>query len=551
MGRRGPGAKAKAAPDDDSRVVDMFGTGTAIAEPEQHDWQDPALERSERVIRFVESLPITAGVLAGQPMELREWQCDIVRSIYAVDDTGHQRIREALITLPRKNGKTGLCAALALAHLSGPEAESRGQVVSAAADREQAGIIFAEMVAIIEQVPWLEARINVRSFNKQLEDDVNGSTFRALSSDAKTKHGLSASCVIFDELAQAPNRELYDVLATSTAARAEPLFITISTQSPDPNHVLSELVAYGRQVIDGAVNDPTFHATIYAAPSDADWLDERVWYACNPALGDFRSLDEMRSAAAKAQRIPARESSFRALYLNQPVDADTRFISAADWDACADEIDVAALAGRPCFAGLDLSATRDLTALVLYFPENGGAVVPYFWAPGDRLDQREEQDRVPYRTWQRQGIIETAGGRAIDKRAIARRLAEIAQTYDLQGVSFDRWGMDELHRILDEIGLELPLVEFGQGYRDMSPAVSALERAVLQRDLLHDGNPCLSWNMSNIAIDEDPSGNRKITKSKSRDKVDGAVALAMAVGLQARQQPVERYDFDRDLILEV
>ncbi|ROO26687.1 terminase large subunit [Salinisphaera orenii] len=541
MGRRGPGASG-AAERDPSQFVDLTDAA---------DWREDGIDRAEAVIRFVEQLPITAGVLAGERMRLRDWQREIVRSIYATDDDNRRIKRSALITLPRKNGKTQVCAALALAHLCGPEAESRGQIISAAADREQAAIIFEEMRAMIERHPELTDRCNIRSFNKLIEDDVSGSTYRALSADARTKHGLNASFVIYDELAQAPNRNLYDVLATSTAARAEPLFVTISTQSPDPNHVLSELVAYGRKVLDGSVDDPTFHATIYAAPDDADWLDENVWHACNPALGDFRSLEEMRVAARQAQHIPARESSFRALYLNQPVEADHRFIAAADWDGCRDEIVVEALKGRQCVAGLDLSATRDLTALVLYFPDSG-AVVPYFWAPGERMDVREETDRVPYRTWQRQGLIEAAGERAIDKRAVALRIGQIAQDFDLTGLAFDRWGFDELNRILDEEGIDgLPLVEFGQGFKDMSPAVSALERAVLQRTLIHDGNPCLAWNMSNIAIDEDPSGNRKITKSKSRDKVDGAVALAMAVGLAAKMQPAQEYDFDRDLVLEI
>jgi phage terminase large subunit-like protein len=324
--------------------------------------------------------------------------------------------------------------------------------------------------------------------------------------------------------------------------------IVISTQSPDPNHVMSELVDYGRQVNEGAVDDPTFHATIYSAPMDADPWDEATWYACNPALGDFRSLDEMRVAARQAQKIPARESSFRALYLNQPVEADARFIASADWDACQGSVDAEALRGRPCWAGLDLSATRDLTALVLYFPEDG-AILPFFWCPGERLDQREETDRVPYRTWERKGLIEATPGRAVDKRAIALRLADIAGMYDLRAVAFDRWGIDELQRILAEEGIELPLVEHGQGFRDMAPAVSALEAAILSGEIKHDGNPVLTWNLSNVAIDEDPAGNRKMTKSKSRDRIDGAVALAQAIGVYSKEQPTIEYDFSRDLVI--
>jgi phage terminase large subunit-like protein len=196
-----------------------------------------------------------------------------------------------------------------------------------------------------------------------------------------------------------------------------------------------------------------------------------------------------------------------------------------------------------------LSATRDLTALVLYFPNDGGAVIPYFWVPDERLDQREETDRVPYRTWQRRGLIEATPGRAVDKRAIALRLADIAGMYDLQAIAYDRWGMDELNRVLAEEGIELPLVEYGQGFKDMAPAVSALETAVLSGDLSHDGNPVIAWNLGNVALDVDPAGNRKMTKSKSRDRIDGAVALAQAIGIHAKEAPTVEYDFSRDLVI--
>lgn len=539
MGRRGPGAKPRQE-QDASAFVDL---------DDVPDWRDEGISRAEAVCRFIESLPVTAGVLAGERIRLRDWQRAMIEAVYSTDAEGKRQIRTALWTMPRKNGKTGLAAPLALAHLCGPEAESRGQVYSAAADREQAAIIFREMVAMIERHPELSARINVKQFSKELEDDETGSTYKALSSDARTKHGLSASFVVFDELAQSPNRTLYDVLATSTAARAEPLMVVISTQSPDPNHVMSELVDYGRQINEGTVEDSTFQATIYSAPLDSDWLDEDVWHACNPALGDFRSLDEMRTAARQAERIPARESTFRALYLNQPVDADDRFISPADWDSCKGPVEAEALRGRPCWAGLDLSATRDLTALVLYFPHDNGAIVPYFWAPDERLDLREESDRVPYRTWQRKGLIEATPGRAVDKRAIALRLADIAGQYDLQAVAFDRWGMDELQRILAEEGIDLPLVEYGQGFKDMAPAVSALETAVLSHELEHDGNPVLAWCLDNVSLDVDPAGNRKMTKSKSRDRIDGAVAMAQAVGIYSKEQPAIAYDFDRELVI--
>ncbi|MEX2612494.1 MAG: terminase TerL endonuclease subunit, partial [Gaiellaceae bacterium] len=469
--------------------------------------------RFERVVNFIESLPITSGVLAGTTFKLRPWQLDILRAIYRTDARGLRVVRQALITMPRKQGKTQLAAALALAHLCGPEAEPRGQVYSAASDRNQAALIYAEMKAIIERTPALEERIIVRDFTKHLEDTVTGSIYMALSSDAKTKHGFSASFVVYDELAQAPDRKLYDALTTSTAARAEPLTVVISTQSSDPHSIMTELVDYGLQVRDGVLKDPAFYPVIYSAPEDADPWDEKTWHACNPALGDFRSIEELRSAAMQAQRMPAREPTFRLLYLNQRVRAESRFIPPAEWDACSGPIDLEALRGRPCWAGLDLGSTTDLTALLLYFAEDGGAVVPYFWVPRDRLEEREHTDRVPYPLWHRQGLIEAPEGRAINKQAIVHRLAEIASMFDVRGLAYDRWRLEDLKKLLSDEGIEIPVVAFGQGFQSMGPAVDSLEAAILDRRLRHGANAVLTWNCANAVVQIDPAGARKIDKA--------------------------------------
>jgi phage terminase large subunit-like protein len=483
-------------------------------------------------------------------MKVRDWQRrDIIEPIYKTDAAGNRVVRTAVITLPRKQGKTAICAGLALAHLCGPEAEPRGQVYSAAADRKQAGLLFNEMLAIIRQVPELEERIIVRSFNKSLEDTVTGSTYQVLAANVRTAHGLSASCVIYDELAQARDRQLWDVLSTSTAARKEPLIVVISTQSADRTHIMSELVSYGRQILEGVVEDPAFHGCIYSAPMDADPWDETIWHACNPALGDFRSLDEMRTAARQAQRMPAMEASFRLLYLNQPVDAESRFIASADWDACGGAAELEELRGMPCWAGLDLSSTTDLTALVLYFPASG-VLLPYFWVPRDNILERENRDRVPYATWARMGFIETTNGRATDRLAIARRLAEIASAYDLQAVAFDRWRIEDLQKTMADEGIDIPMMPFGQGFKDFSPAVEEFERLILAGTLRHGGHPILTWCLSNCIIEQDPAGNRKLSKEKSREKIDGIVAACMAVGLHAKQPKAPVFEFSGSLFLE-
>ena len=509
------------------------------------------MARSDRVIAFIERLTLTAGQHAGQPFCLRAWQKKIIRGIYDPERNGKRVIRTALITMPRKNGKTQLAAALALCHLFGPENEERGQVYSAAADRNQAALIFNEAAAMIRADRELEAICNIIESQKRIVHYRSGSFYQALSSESRRAHGYNASAIIYDELAQAPNRKLFDVLTTSTAARAEPLMIVISTQSSDPNHIMSELVEYGRKVRDGVVKDVTFYPFILEAPVDADPWSEKVWKACNPALGDFRSLEEMRHYAEQAKRIPAREAAFRAFYLNQQVDAEQRFIGSADWLACGEPVDATALHGRPCWGGLDLSSTRDLTALVLYFPDDDGAIVPTFWVPGERLDEREDHDRVPYRTWRDQGFLETTPGRAIDKGAIAFRMAEIASAYDVRGVAYDRWRIEDLKKALSDDGVELPLIAWGQGFRDMSPALDAMEVAVLHRKLRHGGHPVLTWNASNAVVVSDPAGGRKIAKDRSRERVDGLVALAMAIGLHAREPKPIEYNFDRPLVLSL
>lgn len=501
-------------------------------------WQQPGLSRVERVVKFIQSLPVTSGTLAGKKFRLRPWQLKIIEGIYR-EENGRRVVRTALLTIPRKNGKTGLTAALALCHFCGPEAVPRGQVYSAAAERNQAGLLYEEMKAIITRVPWLAKRIIVRDFTKKLEDVETGSVYFALSAEATTKHGFNTSCWIYDELAQATDRRLHDVLATSTGARSEPLGIVISTQSPDPNHIMSELVDYGIQIRDGLIEDPSFYAAIYTAPMDADPWSEETWHACNPALGDFRSIEEMRDYATQAQRVPTREATFRLLYLNQRINDHARFIPQPDWDACGEKphmFDVPSLKGRACYGALDLSSTgkNDLTALVLLFEvDEMLKTLPFFWAADGGLEEAEKRDRAPYRLWAEQGHLLTTPGRILDYGFIARKLGELTTTYDLKVLAVDPWNHERLVKELDDIGVDLVLQKHGQGIKDMTPAVSALEDVVLSRQLRHNQNPVLTWCMDNISVLHDSSGNRKFDKRKSTGRIDGAQALAMVAGLNA------------------
>ena len=515
MGLRGPGAKP-------------VGGRKRRRSPRK-----ATLSRAEQVCRFIQRLKITAGMHAGRRFKLRPWQIEIIEALYATDSDGRRVKRSALICLPRKSGKTTLSAALALAHLLGPEAERRGQIVSAAADRAQAAILYNEMRAMILANPRLADRVVIRDFNKTIEDTVSGSVYTALSADARKAHGLSPSFTVMDEIAQWPGRDLYDALVSGGGARLEPLFVTISTKSPDENSVMSELVRYAEQVLDGTVEDPSFHATIYAAKADDDAFDREVWHRVNPALGDFRSLPEFEVAAEQAQRVPGRRPAFELLYLNRAIDAESSFLARGDWNACAAEIDVAALRGERCYLGLDLSATTDLTGLAAWFPETGD-LLTWCWLPADGLAEAEDRDHAPYAQWAREGHLLTTPGRSIDRAYIMSQLGELVAEFKVQAMFADRWRLDEIERLLVDEGIKLKVIEHGMGWRDMGPALDAFEAVVLSKRLRHPNHPPLTMCVAAATVLTDPAGNRKLSKAHTYARIDVLVAAVMAVGGAAR-----------------
>lgn len=449
-------------------------------------------------------------------------------------------MRRAVLSIARKNGKTALIAALVLVHLVGPEAVENGEIYSAANDREQAAQVFKVVAQMVRADAELAGMLKVVDSTKTVACYANGSFYKAMSAEAGTKHGLNPTVVIYDELAQAKTRELYDVLDTSMGAREEPLFITISTQSNDPQHILSQLIDDGLRA-----GDPTTVVHLYAVPDDTpDIFDEKVWPLANPALGDFRSLDDMRAMAARARRMPSFEAPFCNLYLNQRVDAQSPLIARSEWMAC--QVENTLELGEEIYAALDLSGTTDLSALVGISAERGDRAKAWFWKPKDLIAQHSDRDRAPYGEWVKKGHIEATPGRSIDYGFVAERIAEIRSDYKIKGLAFDRWRIELLLREFNAIGLDayvegkdksragaLRLVPWGQGFKDMGPAIDALEISVLERRFAHDGNPVLTFCFSNAVVVPDPAGNRKLDKSKTRFRIDGAVAAAMAMGLKA------------------
>jgi phage terminase large subunit-like protein len=513
------------------------------------------------VINFIECLTVPSGHGQGRPFKLQKWQRDFIKDIYEPTlPDGRRVVRRAILSMARKNGKTALIACLALAHLVGPEAIDNGEIYSAANDRDQAAIIFKFAKQMVELDPELRAAVEIIASTKTMIARRRGTLYRAVSAEAGTKHGYLPNLVIYDELAQARNRDLYDVLDTSFGACKEPLFIVISTQSNDPEHVLSQLIDDGQ-----GKADPTIVCHLHAAKEDCALSDKRQWREANPALGTFRDKDDFVAAIEKAMRMPAEEPKVRNLLLNQRVSPSSILISRAEWMACAG--DARFQPGESVYLALDLSNTLDLSALLMGSTDDVARVQPFFWKPADALIEQSFRDfgsgNYRYVEWQKAGHIATTPGKSIDKAFIAKRIAELCQIYNVRALAYDRWRIDELLREFDHIGFQAYKVEgeiddgkilkttrdglrlqpWGQGFKDMAPAIDALESAVVERKLIHPNNPCLNWNMANAIAVMDPAGGRKLDKEKSHFRIDGAVALTMLLGLRARNRLKPVVDF--------
>ncbi len=479
-------------------------------------------------MKLINQLTHTKGPFAGQSFNLRPWQEQIVRKLFAARPDGLRQYRTCLLMLPRKNGKSELAAALAIYFLLF-DGEMGAEVYSAAADKDQAALVFNVAAQMIRSDPELLAECEIIDSQKRIVHRKSGSFYRAISAEAYSKHGFNASVVIYDELHAAPNRELWDVLSTSQGARSQPLMIAITTAGYDRQSILWELYAHAKKVAENPALDPTFLPLLFEAPHDSDWLDEKVWRQANPALGDFRSLEEMRTAAARAKEIPAQENTFRRLYLNQWTEQAERWVSMAAWDACR-AAQQERLAGRRCYIGMDLSSTKDLTALIAVFPdENGGFDVrSEFFLPQENLAARSRKAGIPFDQWAREGFLVATPGNVIDYEAVRRTLREWSAIYDVRDIAFDPWNATDLvTRLQEQDGFKcFPL---RQGFASLSAPTKSLEKAILGKLLRHDGHPILRWNIGNISIESDPAGNIKISKKTSTECIDGAAALVMAV----------------------
>jgi len=492
--------------------------------------------QAARAVRLINQLTHTKGPSAGSAFDLRPWQTKIIKQLFKTRKDGLRQYRTLLLMLPRKNGKSELAAALAIYFLLF-DGETGAEVYSAAADRDQAALVFNVAAQMIRNDPELSAQCEIIESQKRIVHRKSGSFYRAISAEAYSKHGFNASVVIYDELHAAPNRELWDVLATSQGARAQPLMIAITTAGYDRHSILWELYTHGKRVLETPSLDPTFLPIIYEAPIDADWRDEKVWKQANPALGDFRSLEEMRTMSARAKEIPAQENTFRRLYLNQWTEQAERWIPMVAWDACKQPIDRAMLRGRRCYIGLDLSATTDLTAAVAVFPDDEGGfwVLPSFFIPRENLVRRGNTDRVPYEQWAKEGFLTATPGAVVDYEVVRQHLKDWAAEFQVRVLAYDPWNATDLiSRLEKQDGFTC--VSLRQGAPSLSAPSKAFEAAVLSKRLRQDGHPVLRWCVSNASAKLDDNLNIKPSKSLSTGRIDGLMALVMALDPMEREE---------------
>jgi phage terminase large subunit-like protein len=465
---------------------------------------------------------------AGQPFALQPWQRDYVATLFGWKrPDGTRRYVESLGAVPRKNGKTALCAGLALYGLVA-EGQVNAQIYSAAMDRDQASAIYRWASRMTLQSPHLMKRLNCIDSTKRITFRQTGSFYSALSGDANTGHSKKPYMVLFDELHTQRNRGLYDSLQTGMGSTVNRLFISITTAGWDRESICFKVWQHARRVRDNhGAEFPYFLPMIYELEDKDDWNDEGVWGKCNPNLGVSIGRDFLREEYAKAKQSPAAENTFRNLYLNQWVEQAIRWLPMDAWDDAGEMPD---LEGETCWAGLDLSATTDLTALSLVFRvgEDKYAVIPHFFIPEDTARDKEREDRVPYREWAKQGLVTLTPGRQVEFAFIVRKLVELRDKYNIQEIAADRWGLAPLLAPLQNEGFEV--VEFGQGFASMSGPAKELEKLVIGRKLLHGGNPVLRWNAGNVAIQRDAAENIKPVKDKSTGRIDGIVATIMGLG---------------------
>ena len=496
-------------------------------------------KKADRAVTFIENLCHTKGKWAGTPFWLLPWQEQLIRDIFGiVKPDGNRQFRTAFVEICKKVGKSELAAAVAL-YLLYADNEPSAEVYGAAADRQQASIVFDVAKQMVEMSPALMKRSKLMGATKRIVNYSNAGYYQVLSAEVGGKHGFSVSGLVFDEIHTQPNRQLYDVLTKgSSDARQNPLHFIITTAGNDRHSIAYELHTKAVDILEGRRVDPTFYPVVYGLKDDEDWEDEENWYKVNPSLGYTVDIERLRDAYREAKQNPAEEVTFKWLRCNMWVSSTVAWIPDAIYMRGNESIEAASLEGRDCYAGLDLSSTGDITALVLIFPprdENEKYVLlPYFWIPEETIPRRVKANSVPYDIWEKQGYIMSTEGNVIHYDFIEKFIIYLSEKYHILEIAVDRWNATQMIQNLEGEGFTI--VPFGQGFSSMSAPTKEFYRLLMEGRIIHGGNPVLRWMAGNVVIDTDPAGNIKVTKAKSKEKIDGIVAAIMALDRCIRQE---------------
>lgn len=496
-------------------------------------------KKADRAVTFIENLCHTKGKWAGTPFWLLPWQEQLIRDIFGiVKPDGNRQFRTAFVEICKKVGKSELAAAVAL-YLLYADNEPSAEVYGAAADRQQASIVFDVAKQMIEMSPALMKRSKLMGATKRIVNYSNAGYYQVLSAEVGGKHGFSVSGLVFDEIHTQPNRQLYDVLTKgSSDARQNPLHFIITTAGNDRHSIAYELHTKAVDILEGRRVDPTFYPVVYGLKDDEDWEDEENWYKVNPSLGYTVDIERLRDAYREAKQNPADEITFKWLRCNMWVSSTVAWIPDAIYMRGNESIEAASLEGRDCYAGLDLSSTGDITALVLIFPprdENEKYVLlPYFWIPEETIPRRVKANSVPYDIWEKQGYIMSTEGNVIHYDFIEKFIIYLSEKYHILEIAVDRWNATQMIQNLEGEGFTI--VPFGQGFSSMLAPTKEFYRLLMEGRIIHGGNPVLRWMAGNVVIDTDPAGNIKVTKAKSKEKIDGIVAAIMALDRCIRQE---------------
>jgi phage terminase large subunit-like protein len=498
---------------------------------------DP-LGYGERAVSWLRRLRHPKNPATGHPFQLDRWQERIIRKLYGPrHPDGTRVVRRLVLLLPRGNRKTSLSAAITLLHLVGPEKLPGNLIVSAASAHDQALELFNEAALIVEHDQRLSKHLKVLGGNNtSITFMRDRSRYVAVAADGKTLHGKTPNVVIADELHAwegSAGRKQWEALDSALVKVAGTLMVVASTAGRGQENLAWNTVKYALDVQRGIIDDPaTLPVVLMMEPGD-DWRDEALWHALNPGMAHgYPNLESFRDKAQKAIASPSDRDSFQQFNLNRWLDHSVSpFVEMSVYDQgkAAVDLDELEVEQAPCWLGVDLSSNSDLTTVVACWRDgdDGYQVQPWFFCPEDRLREKADRDQVPYPTWAEQGFIIPTPGNVVDFRAVEDQIRELCARFNVAEIAFDpHLARNMLNNLLED---GFPAVEMRQGWVTMAPAVKELERAIVGLRFKHGGHPVLRWNFDNIAVHTDAAGNRIFHKSKSKDKIDGAQATAMAV----------------------